>query len=157
MIFFFFFRFLTTSNLTTNEDIKGAYSNKRTHTNFNPFSAGNAILNCSEVICGPTNPSLIDARGYVTEDYLVAMSTASIATSPNQQQLGPGSPLPAVAASVNTKYPQRVIISSQKMCNFFRRWKQICREIRAKFLVFSSTGLPKANLGIWSQSYRGIL
>jgi len=94
-----FHTFLTTSNLTTNEDIKGAYSNKRTHTNFNPFSAGNAFYNCREVLCGPTNPSLIDARGYVTEDYLVAMSTASIATSPNQQQLGPGSPLPAVAAS----------------------------------------------------------
>ena len=119
LFFSLLFRFLTTSNLTTNEDIKGAYSNKRTHTNFNPFSAGNAFYNCREVLCGPTNPSLIDARGYVTEDYLVAMSTASIATSPNQQQLGPGSPLPAVAASVNTKYPQRVIISSQKMCNFF--------------------------------------
>ena len=114
----FFFRFLTTSNLTTNEDIKGAYSNKRTHTNFNPFSAGNAILNCSEVICGPTNPSLIDARGYVTEDYLVAMSTASMATSPNQQQQGPGSPPTAatgaaVSSSVNThrgsKFPPKKV------------------------------------------------
>lgn len=79
-----FHTFLTTSNLTTNEDIKGAYSNKRTHTNYNPFSAGNAILNCHEVLCGPINPSLIDARGYVTEDYLVAMSNSL--TSPQQPQ-----------------------------------------------------------------------
>ena len=75
------------------------------------------------------------------------MSTASIATSPNQQQLGPGSPLPAVAASVNTKYPQRVIISLPKNVQFFLEDER-CREIRAKFLVFSSTGLPKANPGI---------
>ena len=82
-----FSRFLTTSNLTTNEDIKGAYSNKRTHTNFNPFSAGNAILNCHDVLCGPINPSLIDARGYVTEDYLVSMSSSL--TSPQQPQQQP--------------------------------------------------------------------
>ena len=49
------------TNLTTNEDIKGAYSRKRTNSNFNPFSAENGILNCNEVLCGPLNPSLIDA------------------------------------------------------------------------------------------------
>ena len=73
----FFSRFLTTSNLTTNEDIKGAYSNKRTHTNFNPFSKGNAFLNCCDVLCGPVNPSLIDARGFVTEDYLASRSAGA--------------------------------------------------------------------------------
>ena len=72
-----FSRFLTTSNLTTNEDIKGAYSNKRTNSNFNPFSAGNGILNCNEVLCGPLNPSLIDARGYVTEDYLISVCSST--------------------------------------------------------------------------------
>lgn len=80
-----FYRFLTTSNLTTNEDIKGAYSNKRTHTNFNPFSAGNAILNCNEVLCGPLNPSLIDARGYVTDDYLISVKENSVQPQANLQ------------------------------------------------------------------------
>ena len=90
-------------------------------------------------MCGPTNPSLIDARGYVTEDYLVAMSTASIATSPNQQQLGPGSPLPAVAASVNTKYPQSVIISSQKRA----KESTDVKKFELNFLFFLPQGYPK--------------
>ena len=65
-----FHTYLTTANLTTNEDIKGSYSNKRSHTNYNPFSAGNAILNCNQVLCSPLNPSLIDASGYITDEYL---------------------------------------------------------------------------------------
>ena len=79
---------MTTSNLTTNEDIKGAYSNKRTHTNFNPFSAGNAFKNCALVLCGPLNPSLIDARGYVTEEYIAAnmVSIGTQGISSNDQQ-----------------------------------------------------------------------
>ena len=76
-VFSFSSSFLATSNLTTNEDIKGAYSNKRTNSNFNPFSAGNGILNCNEVLCGPLNPSLIDARGYVTEDYLISVCSST--------------------------------------------------------------------------------
>ena len=80
------FRFLTTSNLTTNEDIKGAYSNKRGHSNFNPFSAGNALLNCNEILCGPINPSLIDARGYVTEDYLISVTSPPTQPPPSQPQ-----------------------------------------------------------------------
>jgi len=89
-----FHTFLTTSNLTTNEDIKGAYSNKRTNSNFNPFSAGNGILNCNEVLCGPLNPSLIDARGYVTEDYLISVCSS---TPVNQVNAG--------VNSTSTSYP----------------------------------------------------
>ena len=92
---------MTTSNLTTNEDIKGAYSNKRTHTNFNPFSAGNAILNCHEVLCGPINPSLIDARGYVTEEYLVSMANSvTSATSPQSTPALPTVQQPQVVQEV---------------------------------------------------------
>jgi len=80
-----FHTFLTTSNLTTNEDIKGAYSNKRGHSNFNPFSAGNAVRNCNEILCGPLNPSLIDARGYVTEDYLISVTSPPTQPPPPQQ------------------------------------------------------------------------
>ena len=85
----FFSRFLTTSNLTTNEDIKGAYSNKRTNSNFNPFSAGNGILNCNEVLCGPLNPSLIDARGYVTEDYLISACSSTPVNQTGSQSAVP--------------------------------------------------------------------
>ena len=58
-----FHTYLTSSNLTTNEDIKGSYSSKRSSTNFNPYSAGNPFANCALVLCGPLPPSLIDARG----------------------------------------------------------------------------------------------
>ena len=65
-----FHTYLTTTNLTTNEDIKGAYSNKRNSSNFNPFSQGNALRNCNQVLCSPLNPSLIDAAGYITDDFM---------------------------------------------------------------------------------------
>ena len=61
---------MTTANLTTNEDIKGSYSNKRNNSNFNPFSEGNALLNCNQVLCSPLNPSLIDATGYITDEFM---------------------------------------------------------------------------------------
>ena len=67
-----FHTYLSSTNLTTNEDIKGSYSSKRNHENFNPFSRGNVVSNCLSVLCSPMNPSLIDATGVVTEQYLVA-------------------------------------------------------------------------------------
>ncbi len=67
-----FHTYLASSNLTTNEDIKGSYSSKRGHDNFNPFSRGGAASNCLGVLCGPVGPSLIDASGPVTDQYLVA-------------------------------------------------------------------------------------
>ena len=71
------------------------------------------------------------------------MSTASIATSPNQQQLGPGSPLPAVAASVNTKYPPSVIISSQKRAIFLEEESTDVKKFELNFLFFLPQGYPK--------------
>lgn len=60
-----FHTYLTSNNLTTNEDIKRSFSNKRNSSNFNPFSRGNPVSNCCVVLCGPQPPSLIDARGPV--------------------------------------------------------------------------------------------
>lgn len=65
-----FHTYLTSSNLTTNEDIKGSYSSKRSSTNFNPYSKGNPFSNCAMVLCGPQPPSLIDARGKVTPQFI---------------------------------------------------------------------------------------
>ncbi len=67
-----FHTYLATTNLTTNEDIKGSFSSKRNHENFNPYSKGNFINNCLAVLCSPMSPSLLDATGIVTEQYLVA-------------------------------------------------------------------------------------
>ncbi|XP_032686335.1 palmitoyltransferase ZDHHC5-like isoform X1 [Odontomachus brunneus] len=64
-----FHTYLTTSNQTTNEDIKGSFSSKRGQESFNPYSQGNICGNCFYVLCGPSPPSLIDRRGIVTPEY----------------------------------------------------------------------------------------
>lgn len=64
-----FHTYLTTSNQTTNEDIKGSFSSKRGQDSFNPYSQGNVCANCFYVLCGPIPPSLIDRRGIVTREY----------------------------------------------------------------------------------------
>jgi len=65
-----FHTYLTSSNLTTNEDIKGSYSSKRSSANFNPYSRGNPFSNCAMILCGPLPPSMIDARGTATSAYI---------------------------------------------------------------------------------------
>ncbi|EPQ11849.1 Putative palmitoyltransferase ZDHHC14, partial [Myotis brandtii] len=63
-----FHTYLISSNQTTNEDIKGSWSNKRGKENYNPYSYGNIFTNCCVALCGPVSPSLIDRRGYVQPD-----------------------------------------------------------------------------------------
>ncbi|CAH1230063.1 palmitoyltransferase ZDHHC18-B-like isoform X1 [Branchiostoma lanceolatum] len=63
-----FHTYLTTSNQTTNEDIKGSWSSKRGRDNYNPYSQGGIVKNCFAVLCGPTTPSLLDRRGLVEPD-----------------------------------------------------------------------------------------
>ncbi|KAF4519529.1 hypothetical protein B566_EDAN009432 [Ephemera danica] len=69
-----FHTYLTTSNQTTNEDIKGSFSRKRGQDSFNPYSQGNVCANCMYVLCGPTPPSLIDRRGEVTPEYTASLA-----------------------------------------------------------------------------------
>ena len=78
-------QYLSSANLTTNEDIKGSYSSKRTHANFNPFSAGSIFANCNEVLCSPLNPSLIDATGFVTDQYLAERKLSQLQAELQQQ------------------------------------------------------------------------
>ncbi|XP_028936689.1 palmitoyltransferase ZDHHC18 [Ornithorhynchus anatinus] len=64
-----FHTYLVASNLTTNEDIKGSWSNKRgTESAANPYSHDSILTNCCSVLCGPFPPSLIDRRGFVPPD-----------------------------------------------------------------------------------------
>ncbi|RMB91149.1 hypothetical protein DUI87_32285 [Hirundo rustica rustica] len=59
---------LLASNLTTNEDIKGSWSNKRGSEFANPYSHKSILTNCCAVLCGPFHPSLIDRRGFIQPD-----------------------------------------------------------------------------------------
>ncbi|OXB60241.1 hypothetical protein ASZ78_011061 [Callipepla squamata] len=63
-----FHTYLVASNLTTNEDIKGSWSNKRGSEFVNPYSHKSILTNCCAVLCGPFHPSLIDRRGFVQPD-----------------------------------------------------------------------------------------
>ncbi|XP_008118868.1 palmitoyltransferase ZDHHC18 isoform X1 [Anolis carolinensis] len=63
-----FHTYLVASNLTTNEDLKGAWSSKRGSEFANPYSHKSVLTNCCAVLCGPFYPSLIDRRGFIQAD-----------------------------------------------------------------------------------------
>ncbi|XP_059909211.1 palmitoyltransferase ZDHHC18a isoform X1 [Gadus macrocephalus] len=75
-----FHTYLVASNLTTNEDIKGAWSSKRgAADSVNPYSHNSVFTNCCVTLCGPMPPSLIDRRGSVPPDDPSAAAAAAAA------------------------------------------------------------------------------
>ncbi|CAD7004926.1 palmitoyltransferase app [Ceratitis capitata] len=84
-----FHTYLTTSDQTTNEDLKGSFSSKGGQRSINPYSRGNLCLNCCHILCGPMTPSLIDRRGIATDDYILQM----------QQHTSPRHPLSDVMSA----------------------------------------------------------
>lgn len=61
-----FHTYLTCSNTTTNEDMKGTWKKKETRNN--PFSRGNYFMNCTQILCGPIPPSQIKATHPATKE-----------------------------------------------------------------------------------------
>ncbi|NXO28353.1 ZDHC9 Palmitoyltransferase, partial [Cisticola juncidis] len=79
-----FHTFLVALNQTTNEDIKGSWTGKNRVQN--PYSHGNIVKNCCEVLCGPLPPSVLDRRGILQQEE----STAQEGSCPR----GPGTQEP---------------------------------------------------------------
>ncbi|XP_017769846.1 PREDICTED: palmitoyltransferase ZDHHC18 isoform X3 [Nicrophorus vespilloides] len=96
-----FHTYLTTSNQTTNEDIKGSFASKRGQDPFNPYSQGNVCLNCLHILCGPIGPSLIDRRGLVTDEYKLEVSKNATITIEPSLPLKPYGAVAAAAALQN--------------------------------------------------------
>ncbi|NXN22544.1 ZDHC9 Palmitoyltransferase, partial [Nycticryphes semicollaris] len=82
-----FHTFLVALNQTTNEDIKGSWTGKNRVQN--PYSHGNIVKNCCEVLCGPLPPSVLDRRGILQQEE----STAQDESCPR----GPSSQEPPIA------------------------------------------------------------
>uniref|UniRef100_A0A2H6N5S9 Palmitoyltransferase n=1 Tax=Micrurus carvalhoi TaxID=3147026 RepID=A0A2H6N5S9_9SAUR len=69
-----FHTFLVALNQTTNEDIKGSWTGKNRVQN--PYSHGNIMKNCCEVLCGPLPPSMLDRRGILAQESAISGSGA---------------------------------------------------------------------------------
>jgi palmitoyltransferase ZDHHC9/14/18 len=61
-----FHTYLTCSNTTTNEDMKGAW--KKKDIEYNPYSKGNCLLNCFQILCGPVPPSQLKSTEPATQE-----------------------------------------------------------------------------------------
>ncbi|NXL20360.1 ZDHC9 Palmitoyltransferase, partial [Setophaga kirtlandii] len=86
-----FHTFLVALNQTTNEDIKGSWTGKNRVQN--PYSHGNIVKNCCEVLCGPLPPSVLDRRGILQQEESTAQE-GSCPRGPSMQEppatQGPG-------------------------------------------------------------------
>uniref|UniRef100_A0A8D8SWM8 Palmitoyltransferase n=1 Tax=Cacopsylla melanoneura TaxID=428564 RepID=A0A8D8SWM8_9HEMI len=107
-----FHTYLAASNQTTNEDIKGSFTNRRGRASFNPYSYGNACSNCCHVLCGPLPMSLIDRRGVVLpETKTVKLSDKQRSANNNQRicKLKMLNSLDNSAVDTVPSYPQIVV------------------------------------------------
>ncbi|XP_023490133.1 palmitoyltransferase ZDHHC9 isoform X2 [Equus caballus] len=84
-----FHTFLVALNQTTNEDIKGSWTGKNRVQN--PYSHGNIVKNCCEVLCGPLPPSVLDRRGILP---LEESGSRPPSTQETSSSLLPQSPVP---------------------------------------------------------------
>ncbi|XP_966647.3 palmitoyltransferase app [Tribolium castaneum] len=107
-----FHTYLTTSNQTTNEDIKGSFASKRGQENMNPYSQGNVCLNCFYILCGPVTPSLLDRRGIVTDDYRAEISR-NVMPEINQPMKNFGIPV--------QNGPSQVTLNASEMPGIYRQ------------------------------------
>ncbi|NXN04889.1 ZDHC9 Palmitoyltransferase, partial [Sylvia borin] len=98
-----FHTFLVALNQTTNEDIKGSWTGKNRVQN--PYSHGNIVKNCCEVLCGPLPPSVLDRRGILQQEE----STAQEGSCPR----GPGTQEPLATQGPGQAQEAHPVLSLQ--------------------------------------------
>ncbi|NXG87144.1 ZDHC9 Palmitoyltransferase, partial [Stercorarius parasiticus] len=120
-----FHTFLVALNQTTNEDIKGSWTGKNRVQN--PYSHGNIVKNCCEVLCGPLPPSVLDRRGILQQEESTAQEEScprgpsaqepTVAQGPggqaeesSAQQKDGGVPVPSLS---NAEMPEKQLTSGE--------------------------------------------
>ncbi|XP_056665559.1 palmitoyltransferase ZDHHC9 isoform X2 [Monodelphis domestica] len=104
-----FHTFLVALNQTTNEDIKGSWTGKNRVQN--PYSHGNILKNCCEVLCGPLPPSVLDRRGILPleESGTRPSSTQDPSSSPfPQSPVAPTEPLSSNELPLKASVPEEM-------------------------------------------------
>ncbi|KAB0379555.1 hypothetical protein FD755_007339 [Muntiacus reevesi] len=106
-----FHTYLISSNQTTNEDIKGSWSNKRGKENYNPYSYGNIFTNCccdqdqciqsTKFVLQAAATPLLQSEPSLTSDELHLPGKPGLGTPCASLTLGPPTPpssMPNLAA-----------------------------------------------------------
>ncbi|XP_032993182.1 palmitoyltransferase ZDHHC9 isoform X2 [Lacerta agilis] len=101
-----FHTFLVALNQTTNEDIKGSWTGKNRVQN--PYSHGNIMKNCCEVLCGPLPPSVLDRRGILQQESAALESSAG--PEPNTQEEGTTEEPSAQETSGDSALPEESVL-----------------------------------------------
>lgn len=101
-----FHTYLTTTNQTTNEDIKGSFTSKRHGQHaFNPYSQGNVCLNCFHILCGPVTPSLIDRRGIASAEYKLEVAKTPVIIAESIHVPGKPYPVQQMSSPIDQSAP----------------------------------------------------
>ncbi|CAM5165611.1 unnamed protein product [Natator depressus] len=151
-----FHTFLVALNQTTNEDIKGAWTGKNRVQN--PYSHGNIVKNCCEVLCGPLPPSVLDRRGILQQEESGAQGDSST-RGPSTQEPGapeksstqePGAPEksstqePGAPEKSSTQEPGATqVLSAQAVGSTREGSSSPTRQSAVPMLPLSPTGMPE--------------
>uniref|UniRef100_A0A8C4WMA4 Palmitoyltransferase n=1 Tax=Gopherus evgoodei TaxID=1825980 RepID=A0A8C4WMA4_9SAUR len=129
-----FHTFLVALNQTTNEDIKGAWTGKNRVQN--PYSHGNIVKNCCEVLCGPLPPSVLDRRGILQQEESSAQGESSTR--------GPSTQEPSAPEKSSTQEPSAAQVLGAQVVGSFREGSNspTCQSA-VPMLPLSPTGMPE--------------
>ncbi|XP_065412409.1 palmitoyltransferase ZDHHC9 isoform X3 [Chrysemys picta bellii] len=129
-----FHTFLVALNQTTNEDIKGAWTGKNRVQN--PYSHGNIVKNCCEVLCGPLPPSVLDRRGILQQVESGAQGESSTR--------GPSTQEPSVPEKSSTQEPSAAqVLGAQVVGSVQEGSSSPTRQSAVPMLPLSPTGMPE--------------
>ncbi|XP_065412407.1 palmitoyltransferase ZDHHC9 isoform X2 [Chrysemys picta bellii] len=114
--------------------IKGAWTGKNRVQN--PYSHGNIVKNCCEVLCGPLPPSVLDRRGILQQVESGAQGESSTR--------GPSTQEPSVPEKSSTQEPSAAqVLGAQVVGSVQEGSSSPTRQSAVPMLPLSPTGMPE--------------